>query len=326
MRADRLLSLLMLLQNRGRMTAQSLAGELEVSERTIYRDVNALCISGVPVFTEHGPGGGFDLLDSYRTNLTGLNTGELQALFALSIPAPLTELGLRQDFQSALLKLSASLPANHRQEEQRIRGRIHLDWEGWSGMRYPTPYLGVIHRALFSNRQVIIRYPLIFGTVVEKAVHPLGLVTKSGVWYLVCEQNGHIKVHTVSDLIHAEICPQTSQRPGEFKLDAFWKKYCQRVEEHRSYYAVTVRLHRDTLPELERITEQHADLLQPEPGGLQTDETVDVRLRFISLLHARNRLMGFGGAIEVIQPKALRLSMADFAEQIIQKYRAVQVV
>jgi len=326
MRADRLLSLLMLLQNRGRMTAKELAAELEVSERTIYRDVEALCTAGVPLYTGHGPGGGIALIDSYRTDLTGFNTAELQALFALSIPAPLAELGLRQDLQSALLKLTSSLPAPHRKEEERIRGRIHLDWEAWPGLRHPTPYLGVIHRAVFSDRKVIIRYFLNFGQLVEKTVDPLGLVTKSGVWYMVCWQNERARVHAVSDLNHAGLTDQPSFRPDGFKLEEFWHEYCRQRIKNDTYYAVTVRLRKEDLPDLEWFTEQHAEIVDTQPGEGAGAGKITARLVFFALDHARRRLMGLGGAVEVLEPRALRLSMADFAEQILREYRPAQVV
>ena len=326
MRADRLLSLLMLLQQRGCMTAAELSDELEVSERTVYRDVEALCYAGVPVYTEHGPGGGFSLVDSYRTELTGLTTHELQALFAVSIPAPLAALGLRQDFQSALLKLTSALPTSHRKEEERIRGRIHLDWEGWSGLRRPTPYLNVVYQALFTDRQVLIRFPMHFGAIGEKTVHPLGLVTKDGAWHLVCLQNELVKVHLISDLLYAEIQPETCLRPEGFRLENFWQEYCRRAEENRSYYAVTVRIPADQLPDLERVTRQHVERIDQPPGDVQDGNLITVRLAFFSLGHARSRLIVFGGALEVLEPRALRLSMADYAEQILRKYRPTQVV
>ena len=141
MRADRLLSLLMLLQARGRMTAQELAAELEVSERTIYRDINALSASGVPVYAESGPGGGCALLDSYRTNLTGLTADEARALFMLNIPAALDQLGVTQELKAALLKLSAALPEARRRDEERIRQRIHLDSTWWFQAEEPLPHL-----------------------------------------------------------------------------------------------------------------------------------------------------------------------------------------
>lgn len=144
MRADRLLSILMLLQVRGKVTAQELAQELDVSERTIYRDMEALCTSGVPVYTEHGPGGGFALLDSYRTNLTGMTEDELRALFMLTVPAPLEKLGISQELRSALLKLSAAVPDARRMDENKTHQRFHLDWNGWFQEEEPVPHLNVI--------------------------------------------------------------------------------------------------------------------------------------------------------------------------------------
>ena len=158
MRADRLLSLLMLLQTRGQMTAQELAKELEVSERTIYRDMDALSVAGIPIYGEPGPEGGFALLNSYRTNLTGLTEGEVRALFMLSIPAPLADLGVSQELRSALLKLSAALPDSHRRDEAKVRQRFHLDSTWWHQGAEQLPHLSTVHDALWQDRQLHIVY------------------------------------------------------------------------------------------------------------------------------------------------------------------------
>ena len=145
MRADRLLSLLMLLQTRGRMTAQALADELEVSVRTVYRDIEALSSAGVPVYADRGPGGGCALVDNYRTHLTGLHEGEVRALFMASMPSALADLGLGADLKAALLKLLAALPAERRHDDQWVRQRIFLDWESWqkatASPATMTPYM-----------------------------------------------------------------------------------------------------------------------------------------------------------------------------------------
>ena len=147
MRADRLISILMLLQARGKMTAGELAKELDVSERTIYRDVEALCISGVPLYAEHGPGGGLALLDSYRTNLTGMDEEELRALFMVfSLPGPLEPLGANLKLKSAMLKLSAALPGARRSDEEKVRQRFFLDWSWWFHSQEPVPHLTTIQR------------------------------------------------------------------------------------------------------------------------------------------------------------------------------------
>ena len=144
MRADRLLSLLMLLQTRGQMTARELAEELEVSERTIYRDIDALSAAGVPVYAVRGPGGGCALMDGYRTDLTGLTRDEVRALFMLSVPAPLADLGLSRELRAALRKLSAALPVTRRADERRMRERVHLDSVWWYQQEEPVPYLRTI--------------------------------------------------------------------------------------------------------------------------------------------------------------------------------------
>src|SRR5512139_384786 len=194
MRADRLLSLLMLLQARGRMTAQELAQELEVSERTIYRDINALSASGVPVYAESGPGGGCALLDSYRTNLTGLTADEARALFMLSIPAPLDQLGVTQELKAALLKLSAALPEARRHDEERVRQRVYLDSLNWFQAEEAAPYLQTLYRAVWDDRKVAItlrvQFDAFIDAQIEQVIAPYGLVSKAGVWHIVAARHG----------------------------------------------------------------------------------------------------------------------------------------
>ena len=200
MRADRLLSILMILQARGRVTAQQLAEELEVSVRTVYRDMDALSAAGVPVYAERGPGGGCSLLDSYRTTLTGLTRDEVRALFMLSIPAPLAELGVGQELKAALLKLSAALPASRRYDEAHVRQRIHLDSVGWSETVEPVPHLRTVQQAVWEDRKLQLTYRLPFEAQAEWLVEPYGLVAKAGTWYLVCTRNGSVRTLPVSSV------------------------------------------------------------------------------------------------------------------------------
>lgn len=190
MRADRLISLLLILQNRGKLTAQRLADLLETSERTIYRDVDSLSAAGVPIYAEKGPGGGIALLESYRTTLTGLTTEEARALFMLTVPAPLEQLGLSQDLNSALLKLSASLPPSHQLAEERTRQRFFLDAVPWSDQAEPAPFLHLVQQALWQDQSLRLIYRTFFNTQVEICAQPLGLVAKASVWYLVYALDG----------------------------------------------------------------------------------------------------------------------------------------
>lgn len=200
MRADRLLSLLMLLQTRGSLTAQALAAELEVTERTIYRDVIALSSAGIPVYTERGPGGGITLLEDYRTNLTGLNPAEVRALFMLSIPAPLDQLGVGDELRMALLKLSAALPSSRRADESTARQRIHLDASGWFQDDEPVPYLKTVQAALWGDRLLEIVYRSDFGTAIEMTIAPYGLVAKANNWYLVGARDDYVRVLKISQI------------------------------------------------------------------------------------------------------------------------------
>ncbi len=322
MRADRLLALLMLLQTRGQMTAQALAKELEVSERTIYRDINALCAAGVPVYGEAGPEGGYALLDSYRTNLTGLTEGEVRALFMLTIPAPLAELGVGRELQAALLKLSAALPGGRRQDAEWVRQRFHLDSTGWRHGEEPVPHLPLIHQAVREDRRLYLTYRPMYMTEIEQLVEPYGLVAKAGVWYVVFARKGRTGVHRVSDLVDARLSDETFERPPDFSLAAFWEQWCAEQEKGGSAYAVLVRVAPDFVPALpiylgEGIRSRIANAGPPDSEGYIT-----LDLYFESLEAARNRILDFGQGVEVLRPRALRRSVIDLAEQVVRVYKS----
>ena len=320
MRADRLLSLLILLQTRGRMTARRLAEELEVSERTIYRDIDALSAAGVPVYTERGPGGGCALLDGYRTNLTGLTRDEVRALFMLSVPAPLADLGVGHELKAALLKLSAALPTERRTDERRMRERIHLDSIWWFQHEEPVPHLQTIQEAVWEDRRLQLRYRLPFQAEAEQVVDPYGLVAKAGVWYLVCASGGHVRVHRASHVMGARLVDGSFERPPGFDLAEFWKDWSASYEQNRAHYPVLARvapgLHRH-LPQLfgEPMRDSIAKAGPPDAEGWLT-----LILPFESFEAARGRILGFGRAVEVLEPAALRDSVLDFATQVVALY------
>jgi predicted DNA-binding transcriptional regulator YafY len=327
MRADRLLSTMMLLQARGRMTAQELAGELEVSVRTIYRDLDALSMAGVPVYAERGPGGGCALLDSYRTTLTGLTQDEMRALFMLSVPAPLAELGVDRELKAALLKLSASLPQARRQVEERVRQRIHLDSEGWFESREPVPHLRTIQQALWQDRCLRIVYQLRFEAQAEWEVEPYGLVAKANVWHMVCGREDSIRVYRVSRVLDAWVLDKSCRRPKDFDLPAFWQDWCAEAEEHRPSYPVTVRVSPEIVRRLplyfgKTIGEAvaRAAASRAVAGPADAEGWVTLTLPFESLESARDRVLSLGRAVEVLAPIALRRSVLDHAEQIVKLY------
>lgn len=320
MRADRLLSILLLLQARGKMTARELASELEVSERTIYRDINALCIAGVPVCSEPGPEGGYSLIDRYRTNLTGLTEGELRALFMLGTPAPLADLGMSREIQAALRKLSAALPDSRRGDEEKVRRRFHLDSTWWHHGAEQVPYLQAVHQAVWQNRRLHVRYRPHFTIELERLLDPYGLVAKAGIWYLVCARNEAIHVHRVSDLSHVRLAEESFERPADFDLVAYWEAWCAEYESYQSMFVATVRIAPDFISELPRHFGSRIHRAIAQAGPPDEDGWISLELSFRSFAAARERILGFGRGVEVLEPPALRRSVLDYAEQIVSRY------
>ncbi len=323
MRADRLLSLLMLLQARGKLSARLLARELEVSERTIYRDIEALGMAGIPVYGEPGREGGYALVDSYRTSLTGLSEGEVRALFMLSIPAPLAELGLSQPLKAALLKLSAALPAARRQDEALVRQRFYLDSTWWERDEGAVPHLHLLQQAIWEDRKVQLHYHPPFALEIVRVVAPYGLVAKGGAWYLVYAIHERVAARRIAELLDVRLTAETFARPADFDLAAFWQAWCAERQEERGRYAVRVRVAPEMLPEVlrrfgERVREQLAATSSPDAQDWQP-----LTLSFDSFEQARGWILGLGGAIEVLTPLPLRLSVADFVRQTAGLYEAV---
>lgn len=318
MRADRLLSILMLLQSRGRMTARALAEELEVSQRTIYRDIDALGIAGVPVYGDSGPDGGFALLDSYRTNLTGLSEDEVRALFMLNIPGPLDELGMAGDLRAALRKLSASASRLYDGGEQRVRQRIYIDAVWWHHRDGGGPRLRLLYEAVWQDRQVVISYRLPpLGAEIAQQVAPYALVAKAGLWYLVYVVEGAMRVMRVGELVAVRETVASFERSNTFDLPSFWATWCARREAARTLYPVTVRLAPRLMPVLAYTL---GDYLTGDVGPVEHDGWRLADLAFESLDEARRRILAWGGAVEVVEPLALRLSVQDYAQQIMRVY------
>lgn len=320
MRADRLLSLLMLLQTRGQMTAREMAEELEVSERTIYRDIDALSAAGVPVYAIRGPGGGCALMEGYRTDLTGLTRDEVRALFLISVPAPLADLGLSHQLGAALRKLSAALPVTRRIDEQQLRERIHLDSVWWHQQEEPVPYLRKIQDAVWSDRRLHLTYRLPFQTESERLVDPYGLVAKAGVWYVVCAQGDRIRVYRVSDVLGAREADESFQRPPDFDLGTFWKSWCADYERNRPQYPVTVRVAPGLLRYLPHFFGEPIRDNIARAGSSDAEGWLTLTLSFETFEAARERILGFGRAVEVLEPAALRDSVQDFATQVAALY------
>ncbi|HNT55354.1 MAG TPA: WYL domain-containing protein [Anaerolineaceae bacterium] len=319
MRADRLLALLMLLQTRSPIPAADLARELEVSERTIYRDMEALSAAGVPVYTSRGPGGGCCLVADYRTTLTGLTAAEIRALFMLNVPGPLDELGVSHELKGALRKLSAALPAAQALDDGQSRQRFYLDSSWWPPVEGATQ-LDVLRQAVWSDSWLQLRFRSFISGEIELMVAPLGLVSKAGIWYLVYQFQDQVRSLKVERIVQAEILPGTFTRPAGFDLGTFWRDWCQDMEQENRRYTVVLRAAPGIRPRLlqhlgGQARQAFADADPPDEAGW-----MQLVLGFDSLVSARDRLLSYGSAVEVLAPAALRLSLQDFARQILTVY------
>ena len=303
MRASRLLSLLLLLQSRGRMTAQELADELEVSVRTVYRDVEALGSSGVPVYADRGPAGGYRLVDGYRTRLTGLTTEEADSLFLAGLPGPAAELGLGAVVAAAQLKVLAALPPELRSRAARVRERFHLDAPGWFRGNEGTPHVAGIAAAVWQQRRLRIRYLRWAQVEVERTVEPLGLVLKAGTWYLVARTDG-LRTYRVSRVLELTALDEPFDRPEGFVLAEYWAGWSERFERRMYPMRVTVRMTPNGLKSarvlLGLVAARELDGVEPE-GAWTT-----VRVPVESLEHAVVDLLRLGPEVDVLEPPELR--------------------
>ncbi|HEY8600047.1 MAG TPA: WYL domain-containing protein [Thermomicrobiales bacterium] len=313
MRADRLLSLLLLLQTRGQMTALALAEELEVSLRTIYRDVDALAATGVPIYADRGPTGGYRLLEGYRTRLTGMTGDEAGALFLAGLPSAAAELGLGGVLAAAQLKLLAALPSPLREQAGRIQERFHLDAPGWFRDTEQTPYLTAVARAVWEQRAIRIHYRRA-GSAGERRriLEPLGMVLKGGDWYLMARAEGQIRTYRIGRLLELETLEEQFERPIDFDLAAAWQTWARRFEESSYRSAATIRLGpraRAMLPYLAAPAVNRAVAAAATPTDSADWLTVTIPIE--SHEHAIGDLLKLGAEVEVVAPVELRARMAQ---------------
>jgi predicted DNA-binding transcriptional regulator YafY len=317
MRADRLLSILLLLQTRHRMTAGDLARRLEVSERTILRDMSALGSAGIPVRAERGAGGGWMLLDSYRTTLTGLKESEVQALFLTRPARLLADLGLERAAEVGLLKLLAALPSGSRRGAQDISQRIHVDVGGWRRAEEATPQLPLLQEAVWQERRLRMVYQRGDESVVERVVDPLGLVAKGSVWYLVAGVEGAPRSYRVSRVREATLLEEPCARPDDFDLVAYWERSTTEFTAALPRYPATLRVQASLLGRL-RLGERYTSL--EAAGPPDTEGWARVEMRFEEEHNAVEFILGFGDRIEVVAPDELRALVIEQAAAILARY------
>ncbi|MDT7682153.1 MAG: hypothetical protein QOG57_2463 [Pseudonocardiales bacterium] len=322
MRASRLLSLLLLLQNRGRMTAPALAAELEVSVRTVYRDVESLGAAGVPIYADRGPAGGYQLLDGYRTRLTGLTSDEADSLFLAGVPGPAAELGLGGALAAAQLKLTAALPAELRDRASRVGERFHLDAPGWFRDAEDTPFLSDLATALWRDQRIAVRYRRWGHDEVDRLLDPLGLVLKAGVWYLVAGgPTGAPRTYRVSRVLSLRTSPGRTHRPPDFSLAEFWRTRSAELRAALWRAEATVRLSPRGLELVPVLLGQlEARAVAESAGEPAGDGWVTATLPIESTTHAESVLLRLGADVEVLAPPELRERLAAVARALVARY------
>ena len=320
MRSSRLLSILMLLQARPRMTARELAGELEVSLRTVYRDVEALAAAGVPVYAEQGRAGGYRLVDGYRTRLTGLTEDEALSLFVVGLPGPAAALGLGEEAASAERKLLAALGPAQRVRAGRLRDRFRLDVSAWYHPAEQPPHLAALADAVLDDRVVEVVYRRWEAPrEVERRLAPYGLVLKGGTWYLVAACDGSVRTYRVSNVLRLTPTADRFERPGDFVLGDWWSAHLDDFDRRRLSRTAVVRVSPGLvrrLPDLSDAALRQAVLgVPPDADGWTT---VDLPVEHDDV--AARQLLSHAGDVEVVSPASLRAVMLERARDVLGVY------
>jgi len=320
MRASRLLSILILLQMRGRLSAEELAEEFEVSVRTIYRDVDQLSAAGVPIYAERGRAGGFQLHDGYRTKLTGFTAQEADALLLSGVGAAAQDLGLGPDLAAAQLKLLASLPPESGASAERVSARFHLDPHEWYTRTDASDVLKPLAAAVWNERRVRVRYES-WKDVVERTLDPLGLVLKGGVWYLVAAVKGAPRTYRVSNIQYLQTLDTTFARPRRFNLARYWNEWSKDFEARllKAHAIIEVspagrRFLRDT-------NAAAHEALSAAHKPCKPDGWVRARVPIESIDLAKRQFMHLGAELKVVEPPELRAAIADEAKKVAALYK-----
>ncbi|MBW5469547.1 WYL domain-containing protein [Brevibacillus formosus] len=316
MRADRLLTILLLLQNHGRMTSKQLAERLEVSERTVHRDMEALSASGVPVYALRGADGGWALAEGYRSNLTGMKINELQSLLVASPAALLNDLGLHENYEAAFLKLLSALPKTVQQDAIHVRQLLHIDGAGWHESTETFPFLSIVQDAVWLSRKLFIRY-MREDVAVERIVCPLGLVAKRSIWYLVAKVDEDMRTYRISRLLDAQLLDDSFLRPSDFDLASYWEQSTLDFKSSLPRYPARLLVKKGTLPAVKQ--ERYIKIASTQAA---TDDWMEAEVEFHTLASACSLVLSFGPHIQVLEPQELKRELIEQVRATLGLYEA----
>lgn len=319
MRASRLLSILILLQVRGRLSADALAREFEVSVRTIYRDVDQLSAAGVPIYSERGRAGGFALLDGYRTKLTGFTSAEANALLLAGVGEAAADLGLGAELAAAQLKLLASLPPESGASAERVAARFHLDPAAWYSRPETPELLPTLATAVWSERRVQVRYESWKGEV-ARTLDPLGLVLKGGAWYLVAAAQRQVRTYRVSNIRALTITEILFKRPRNFELARFWTRWARQFEYRLLAARATIEISPAGRSLLRDVNPIAAHAVESNHRACKRAGWVRAEIPVEGAEYSARQLLRLGAELEVITPASLRKAVADEAQRVAALY------
>ncbi|WP_280481750.1 helix-turn-helix transcriptional regulator [Nocardia cyriacigeorgica] len=314
MRADRLVATLLLMQNRGRVTAAEIATELEVSVATARRDLEALSAAGIPVYPQPGRGGGWQLIGGARTDLSGLTAGEARALFLLAGPSA----GAQPEAKAALRKLVRALPQTFRGEAEAAADAVVIDPSRWGATERALPAeVRTLQRAVVQRNKVRLNYRTRTGEQFERLVDPLGLVDKDGIWYLVAGTERGRRTYRVDRIGEMAVTDEPAERPADFDLAQAWEQVVDEVERHRSTVAATVLISERLLPILRDQQGRHCVV-----DGQVDDGRIRARVTAPTAWMVAQQLAGWGDSIEVLGPDEVRAELARIGAQLVGRYGA----
>jgi predicted DNA-binding transcriptional regulator YafY len=304
------------------MTTAELAKELEVTERTIHRDMEALSAAGIPVLAERGKFGGWRLLEKYRTNLTGLKADEIKTLLLPHSFQHLADLGISDDWKEARQKLLAAIPAPLKDDIKDISNRIHIDTNTWRQSPREMKSFGILQQAVWEEKKIQIQYEKADKQTIERIVEPLGLVAKGNTWYLIAASDEKIKSYRVSRILKAEQINENFSRPNNFDLADYWQVSKQKFISSLPRFEVEVEISPSIIQRINFIGRfvqvLHTD--SPKENGW-----IPASLCFDTEQEAREYILGFGNQIKIIRPVSLKKSVREMAEVVVGLYNEDEV-
>jgi predicted DNA-binding transcriptional regulator YafY len=311
-RADRLVAVLLILQARGRVTAAELADDLEISERTARRDLEALSMAGIPVYSQAGRGGGWSLLGGSRTDLSGLTAAEARTLFLVAGPSA----SATPQIKAALRKLVRALPEPFRAEAEAAASAVVIDPASWDRSHVPTPaHLDELQRAVVEGVKVRIVYAAPDRPEAERTVHPLGLVAKASVWYLVAATDAGMRTFRLSRVREVTLTEDPAERPEGFDLETHWRSVVAEVDERRVTFRATARVEAEAIPWLRSSLGTRLAIREEGAG-----DHVGIEIRSWSARSLAAELAGFGRWVEVLDPVEAREELARIGDELRERY------